>query len=76
MIRVTEDDDATRSECFRKTVKRVEDFMKNNPKTKTDLMIYISLPCTGGCPWNNVNKESHNGKERFTEHQKLFKKLF
>ena len=76
VIRVTKDDDATRGECVTKTVKRVEEFMKSNPKNKTDLMIYISLPCTGGCPWNNVNKESHSGKEQIKEHQKLFKKLF
>ena len=76
VIRVTKDDDATRSECITKTVKRVEEFMKSNPKNKTDLMIYISLPCTGGCPWNNVNKESYSGKEKMKEHQKLFKKLF
>ena len=76
VIRVTKDDDATRGECITKTVKKVEEFMKSNPKEKTDLMIYISLPCTGGCPWNNVNKESPNGRERIKEHRKLFKKLF
>ena len=76
VIRVTKDDDATRGECITKTVKKVEEFMKSNPKEKTDLMIYISLPCTGGCPWNNVNKESPNGRERIKEHQKLFKRLF
>ena len=67
VIRVTKDDDATRDECITKTVKKVEGLRRSNPKNKTDLMIYISLPCTGGCPWNNVNKESH---------QRLFKKLF
>ena len=76
VIRVTEDDDATRDECITKTVKKVEGLRRSNPKDKTDLMIYISLPCTGGCPWNNVNKGSQNGKEKIKEHQRLFKKLF
>ena len=36
---------------------------------------HISLPCTGGCPWNNVNKDLPGGKERIQQHQKKFASL-
>ena len=39
-------------------------------------MIHFSLPCTGGCSWNNINKDNPGGLERIKDHQKLFKKLF
>ena len=75
VIRVTKDD-ATRSECIDGTVTITKKFMNEYPKSKDNLMIYISLPCTGGCPWNHINKESNSGKEKIKIHQSLFKKLY
>ena len=39
-------------------------------------MLHFSLPCTGGCSWNHVNKGNPGGLERMKDHQKLFKRPF
>ena len=39
-------------------------------------MIHFSLPCTGGCSWNHINKDNPGGIERIKDHQRLFKRLF
>ena len=38
-------------------------------------LVWLALPCTGGCPWNNINKEREGGAERIQEHLDLFEDL-
>lgn len=46
-----------------------------NPNAEPNVLIYSSLPCTGGCPWNHINEENPDGQKTIEEHQKLFKRL-
>ena len=73
MFRVTESEDATTKECVEQVTQKTIKIWKDNGKCKVH--VHISLPCTGGCPWNNVNKDLPGGKERTRQHQKKFSTL-
>ena len=49
---------------------------ETTPAAQGMVFFYGSLPCTGGSPWTNVNKDLPNGSERIAEQQQLFNKLF
>ena len=40
------------------------------------VLIWSAIPCTGGSPWQNINKCIPGGKERIQEHLKLFRALW
>ena len=71
--RVSEDEDATTKECVEQMIQKTTKFWRDNGKCKVHA--HVSLPCTGGCPSNNVNKDLPGGKERKQEHQKKFSTL-
>ena len=73
VLRVTESEDATAKECVEQMTQKTIKFWKDNHKCKVH--VHISLPCTGGCPWNNVNKDLLGGKERIQQHRKKFTTL-
>ena len=74
VIRVTEQEDGTSESCRRWLAQEIEAFKKVHPNGM--VFFYASLPCTGGSPWTNVNKDLPNGSERIAEQQQLFGKLF
>ena len=39
------------------------------------IMIWTALPCTGGSPWQNINRHMPGGMERLRAHWKLFDAL-
>ena len=73
VFRVTESEDATTKECVERMIQKTIKIWKDNDKC--NVHTHISLPCTGGCPWNNVNKDLPGGKERIQQHQKKFATL-
>ena len=73
MLRVTESHDLRKASTIEHVVKEVKKFRKTCPEGR--LLIYASLPCTGGSPWGNVNKETHGGKARIKEQQTLHVEL-
>ena len=78
VIRVTIKDDATKEETIAKLAKKIRSFHGNTAKDQggNKVMIFASLPCTGGCPWNRINKDNPGGLEKIQSHQKEFKLLF
>ena len=38
-------------------------------------MFYVSLPCTGGCPWGYVNQQTPKGAAKIEGHIKQFRSL-
>ena len=73
VLRVTINEDATTSKCMKWIDKEINTFKQQHPKAK--VLLYGSLPCTGGSPWGNVNKQTEEGLERIKEQQKEFTKL-
>ena len=61
-IRVTEAEDGTTESCRNWLAQEVKDFRASHPKRK--ILLYASLPCVGGSPWGNVNKQTEEGEER------------
>ena len=41
-----------------------------------DTLLWCSIPCTGGCPWQNINKHFPGGAARLRMHHALFRKLW
>ena len=78
VIRVTIKDDATKEETIAKLAKKIRSFHGSTAKDQggNKVMIFASLPCTGGCPWNRINKDNPGGLEKIQSHQKEFKLLF
>ena len=74
VIRVTIKEDATTNKCIEWLNREINTFKKQHPQAK--VLLYGSLPCTGGSPWGNVNKQTEEGFDRIKEQQKEFTKLF
>ena len=49
---------------------RIAEFRSKNPKGA--IMFYVSLPCTGGCPWGYVNQQTPKGAAKIEGHVKQF----
>ena len=73
IIRITEKDDATKESTINELISDIRDFHNQGGRK---VMIHFSLPCTGGCSWNHINKDNPGGIERIKDHQRLFKRLF
>ena len=67
VIRITEEED------FRlpSTVSHAARFAKSRRS-----MVFISLPCTGGTPWQHINKKRPGGMTKWRKHMKLFYELW
>ena len=54
MIRVTEADDATKSKTIQALVSKIHALCDEGGATSKPLLLFASLPCTGGCPWQRI----------------------
>ena len=70
VVRVTEADDATKSKTIQALVSKIHTLCDEGGGTSKPLLLFASLPCTGGCPWQRINVE------KVQSHQELFIRLF
>ena len=42
---------------------------------RNKVVLWGSLPCTGGCPWNHINALNPGGRERIEQHTSLMTQL-
>ena len=76
-IRVTEDLDATRPRTLKYVVDQITLAARDEGGvTRPKVLIFASLPCTGGCTWQRINSKTVEGGERVESHKQLFRKLF
>ena len=71
VLRVTEEDDATKPQTIRRLVQEIHTLCDEGGLM---LLLYASLPCTGGSSWQRLNIQ--NNPELVAKHRALFKKLF
>ena len=46
-------------------------------KLEVFIMLWISIPCTGGSPWNRLNRlKSNQTRDKIKAHPELFAELF
>ena len=69
--RVTIQDDATRNSTIHKLVQHTRALCDEGGDTTKPILVYASLPCTGGSPWNRMNPENPSQ----IQHRDVFKKL-
>ena len=72
-LRVTARHDLREVSTIKRVVKAVNEFRWHHPQGK--LLVYASLPCTGGSPWGHVNKGLGDGTKHIEQHQRLFIQL-
>ena len=68
---VTSEDDATKPRTIRQVVEQIHTLCDEGGVM---LLLFASLPCTGGSSWQRMN--IYNNPERIAEHRALFRKLF
>jgi hypothetical protein len=66
VIRLTIEDDVPTDEGINKALIAVDN----------KCMLWASMPCTGGSPWQNINKLKPNGAILYQKHRRVFKKLW
>ena len=71
VLRVTSEDDATKPQTIRQLVEQIHTLCDEGGVM---LLLFASLPCTGGSSWQRMNV--YNNPERIAEHRALFRKLF
>ena len=75
-IRVTEKDDATKQSTIKRLCKDLCPLLcdKEGYQARSQpLLIWASLRCTGGCPWQHINILTN--REKVEDHHKQFLKL-
>ena len=75
VIRITKDDDVLDPQTRKLIVRQVLNELRYLPKGRR-LLVWASLPCTGGTPWIHVNKTIPSAANKVEEHQKEFRKLW
>ena len=75
-IRVTEKDDATKQSTIKRLCKDLRHLLCDDGGYEAQsrpLLIWASLPCTGGCSWQHINILTN--RKKVEDHHKLFLKL-
>ena len=78
-IRVTEDLDGTKPRALKYVADQITLAARDEGGAiakRPSVLIFASLPCTGGCTWQRINSKTTEGGERVESHKQLFRKLF
>ena len=73
VVRVTEQHDATKMSTVRKLVRQIHQLCDEGGGSK-ELLIWASLPCTGGCSWQRLNEAIN--PEKVQRHRDRYLTLF
>mgnify|MGYP002810415627 CR=1 FL=1 len=71
--RFTEREDLTSASGVRLALEAVHDCQY---RAKGNLLIWCSIPCTGGCTWNRINAKFPSAQAKLAAHRELFHKLW
>ncbi len=69
VVRITEKEDLTTDFAENMAMKAVKEGAER-------LLFWVSIPCTGGSPWQNINAQRKSGLKRLKKHFALFKRLW
>ena len=75
VIRCTEERDITKQEN-RASIRREVIQSVRGSGNMCPLLIWISIPCTGGSTWSYVNLQHETAREKVLHHRKEFKKIW
>ena len=73
VLRVTEKHDATKMSTIRKLVRQIHQLCDEGGGRK-ELLIWASLPCTGGCSWQRISEAPN--PEKVQRHRDQYLTLF
>jgi len=67
VVRLTQDVDVTSDHGIQ---------MAMNSIVGPNTLLWGSIPCTGGCPWQRINKNRPGGEAKLRKHVSIFKKIW
>ena len=73
VVRVTEEQDTTKMSTISKLVRQIHQLC-NEGGGSNELLIWASLPCTGGCSWQRINEAIN--PEKVQRHRDQYLTLF
>ena len=75
VFRITEQDDITSPKTRKRIIDLVNDVLrKHGPKVK--ILVWVSIPCTGGSPWQRVNKYIPSAAVKIEGHVHEMKRIW
>ena len=74
IIRCTEDRDVTKPANRQEIRRELLDVISVNPSMK--ILVWISIPCTGGTPWIYINLMNESSRRKVEYHQFVFQKIW
>ena len=72
MHRVTEQNDVTKVSGRQFVIDKINAANKNHQH----IMLFASMPCTGGSLWGNINRHKQGGEAKLRKHWSLFRKIW
>lgn len=70
--RVTEQNDVTTVSGRQFVIDKINAANKNHQQ----IMLFASMPCTGGSLWGNINRHKQGGEAKLRKHWTLFRKIW
>ena len=68
VLRITESHDARLAETTRYAIEEMRKYR--------DILLWGSIPCTGGSPWQHLNKRKPGGMKRWRAHRQQWRKIW
>jgi hypothetical protein len=76
VVRLTKRHDLTTESGVEFALTEIKRLEKSLGTDKCNILLWVSIPCTGGSSWQNYNKQFPHARELIEEHFKIFHKLW
>ena len=76
MIRITQDDDILSHATRKRVVDEVKHIRSIGNKGSIPVLLWASIPCTGGTAWSHINMNHDTAKEKVKRHRSIYKRIW
>ena len=76
VIRITQDDDILSHATRKRVVDEVKRIRSINNKISIPVLLWASIPCTGGTAWSHINVNHDTAKEKVKRHRSIYKRIW
>ena len=76
VIRITQDDDILSHATRKRVVDEVKHVRSIGNKGSIPVLLWASIPCTGGTAWSHINMNHDTAKEKVKRHRSIYKRIW
>ena len=76
VIRITQDDDILSHATRKRVVDEVKHIRSIGNKGFIPVLLWASIPCTGGTAWSHINMNHDTAKEKVKRHRSIYKRIW